>query len=172
MCSTYGSPVVAPLYVRCVNQPQARCHFKLDSSSKWLASISTCTWPSEGEEVRNKNTQLGPEGRKFHIVPLYMHISSTAPEYSMFPWWQKILKNECSGLEIKIGHDLWQNSHAKQCEIGIWIDHSSDTQVIRNLFYSGKQTQPNFLWKHVVMLTITSKWPNPFCSSEMTYTNI
>lgn len=41
-----------------VSQPRARHHLKVDSSSRWLASISTWTCPSEGEEVRTQNTLL------------------------------------------------------------------------------------------------------------------
>lgn len=73
------------LHVSCTNQHQARFHFKIDSSSSWLTSITIWTWPFEGEEVRNKKTELWPQGRKLDSVPLHVHISSTMPEYSMFP---------------------------------------------------------------------------------------
>lgn len=76
VCSTSAS-VVALLCICCVNQPQAKCHFEVDSSSRWR--ISTWTWLSVGEEVRTKNTQLLPQGRKLHRISLHVYISCTFP---------------------------------------------------------------------------------------------
>lgn len=53
----------------------------------------------EGEEVKTKNTQLWPQGRKLHVclcVSWIFHV----------PWWQKRLKNQRSGLEMRTGPDF------------------------------------------------------------------
>lgn len=41
---------------------------------------------------------------------------------------------------MRIGHDLWYNSHATQREMGMRIAHSDI--AIRKLRYTGKQIQP------------------------------
>lgn len=44
------------LYGCWLSQPEARCHFNADSSSRQVASTKVRMWPTEGEEGGSKNT--------------------------------------------------------------------------------------------------------------------
>ena len=58
------------VYERQIPQPQAICCFKVDSSSEWMTSVETWTWPSttEGKQNGTNNTSLASREEKLCFV--------------------------------------------------------------------------------------------------------